>query len=134
MSVDAMEPTEAPAGAATAAIPRRIRELFGAPPLMPTESRDASVPFRCHHPRRRMIQYSRTRRKPRGSVSYWIIRRSLSLGSPKARPGRMMTTERRRRGKQQMCACPCPQAGRGKVNAPTPSKNALIPAFIIIDR
>ena len=106
MSVDAMEPTETPAGAATAAIPRRIRELFGEPPLLRSESRDAydtlrsalavqfdpreimewawvrdltdvtwdvatlppehqvlaesrtSVPFRCHHARRRMIQYS----------------------------------------------------------------------------
>jgi hypothetical protein len=38
MSVDAMEAT---AGAATAAIPRHIRELFGEPPLLRTESRDA---------------------------------------------------------------------------------------------
>jgi hypothetical protein len=41
MSVDAMEATDPPAGAATAAIPAHIRELFGEPPLLRTESRDA---------------------------------------------------------------------------------------------
>jgi hypothetical protein len=39
MSVDAMESTEILA--ATAAIPRHIRELFGEPPLLRTESREA---------------------------------------------------------------------------------------------
>ncbi|MGP0088738.1 MAG: hypothetical protein ACLPKB_02060 [Xanthobacteraceae bacterium] len=41
MSVEAMEATQIPAGAATAAIPRHIRELFGEPPLLRSESRDA---------------------------------------------------------------------------------------------
>jgi hypothetical protein len=41
MSVDAMKATQIPAGAATAAIPRHIRELFGEPPLLRSESRDA---------------------------------------------------------------------------------------------
>jgi len=41
MSVDAMEATRTPAGAATAAIPRHIRELFAEPPLLRAESRDA---------------------------------------------------------------------------------------------
>jgi hypothetical protein len=41
MSVDAMEATQIPAGAATAAIPSHIRELFGEPPLLRSESRDA---------------------------------------------------------------------------------------------
>jgi len=41
MSVDAMEPSETPAAAATAAIPRYIREIFGEPPLLRSESRDA---------------------------------------------------------------------------------------------
>jgi hypothetical protein len=40
MSVDAMEATQIPAGAATAAIPRHVRELFGEPPLLRSESRD----------------------------------------------------------------------------------------------
>jgi len=41
MSVDAMQSTETSVGAATAAIPRHIRELFGEPPLLRSESRGA---------------------------------------------------------------------------------------------
>jgi hypothetical protein len=41
MSIDVMESTQTPCGAATAAIPRHIRELFGEPPLLRSESRDA---------------------------------------------------------------------------------------------
>jgi hypothetical protein len=41
MSLAEKASPEAPAGAATAAIPSHIRELFGAPPLLRTESSDA---------------------------------------------------------------------------------------------
>src|ERR1700680_3990635 len=41
----------------------------------------------CHHPRKRMIQYSRDLRWNRKAAAYWIPRWSLSSGSPKARPG-----------------------------------------------
>src|ERR1700722_11400515 len=69
-----------------------------------SDARILSVPFRCHHPRRRMTQYSRTRREPN---RLWLLDHPpepvLGLAEGETR-GRLMTTERRRPGKRWICA------------------------------
>src|SRR6202034_2975014 len=44
-------------------------------------------PHNRHTPRKRSIQYAAASRSITTAADYWITRRSLSSGSPKARPG-----------------------------------------------